>query len=612
MTRITNLAANNQLVGFLLRTQQRLNETEVQVSSEKVSQTYSGIALESQRLVNLENTKTQLERYVRNNDAFNIRLDLVNTAIATRATDSGELQAGIEKSLKEFKRSLVDFEQRGVRDQQSVKDLQDLAFSTLKDMENYLNIEVDGRYLFAGGRATTEPVDLGLTTLAAFQAKFDGARVLVPTTRDAHLEDFSFNRDVSTQRTDWLTFERDGTGTGTSRVTASNAQFTNVTVGATITITGTNNNNGTYTVEAIGGGGTTLDIRTEQLTDEGPTAAPTLTDINGNVLDFGDFGTLTFNRAANTITAATPAAVANINVGEIITIAGSTDNDGSYTVAANAGGVLTITEKRFTDEGTVGAPFFSSTSGAGQITFNDNAPNSDTIVGPAGFFTGLVAGMQVAVSGSTANNGNVTIASVSADGTTLTVNEALTDSGGADPLAVTFTTQLAGGTIAATPYYQGDELTLTHRVDDDRQFSFGINAADAAFEKAIRAVAHIAQGAFGSEGGLDQNLSRLGESLYLLNSSLVTSPSGTPPFGTELSSNLEQIQRDIGFNQLLIHETNETHERFIGFLDQQISEVENVDTLDAITRLLDDSRALEASYQALARIRDLTLVDFVR
>ena len=123
------------------------------------------------------------------------------------------------------------------------------------------------------------------------------------------------------------------------------------------------------------------------------------------------------------------------------------------------------------------------------------------------------------------------------------------------------------------------------------------------------AMSIIAQGVFGEEGGLDKNSSRISEALSLLDHSLEATPSASLP--NELTSNFETMQMSLGFNQVLLAQANKNHEKFIGFLEQRISDTENIDPLKAITQLLDDSRALEASYQALARIRQLNLYDFL-
>ncbi|MGH6660811.1 MAG: flagellin, partial [Rhodospirillales bacterium] len=327
MTRISSLASNTALVNQLLRTQARLFDLQTQVSSEKVSQDYTGIALDSQRLINIENSRDSLKRFVDNNNQMETRLKITDTALA-----------GIREIIDNFRKNLDIFQGGSTKDQTRVQTIQDDAFRSLKSLEDLLNTEVNGRFLFAGARVSTEPANFGLSTIAAFQATFDGARVTIPTTRDATLEDFSFNKNSTTGAANWLTFERFVAAAGGSRVTATSAEFSNVTVGSTITISGTGGiNDGTYTVKAVGGGGTTIDIKTEQLTDEA--AVPvTITyqdpaNINGTL---SVSATVTFTRANNTITAAVAGALTDIPVGAKITIAGAAagppTNNGSFTV----------------------------------------------------------------------------------------------------------------------------------------------------------------------------------------------------------------------------------------------------------------------------------------
>ena len=601
--RIANLAASNALLGYVLRIQSRVHDEEVQVSSEKKSQDYAGIAQDSQRLVNIENTREIVQRYVSNNETMEFRLQSGSAAVE-----------GARKAISDFKSALTTFRsQDGTKNEQQVRDIQDWAFRSLKAVQGYLNTEVNGRFLFSGSRVTTSPVNLGLSTLGTFQTTYDGARVTYPTTRDAHLADVTIDKDGN-EAAAWLTFQRAAAATGPSRITSNTAQFANVKVGSKITVSGTASNDGTYTVSAVGGGNTTIDIVTEMLTDEATIAAATLTRADETVLSGAEMTNLSFDRANNRIRAAAGGSLTNIAAGSVITIAGTTNNNGTYTVVSNDGTDIIVEAKYLTDEGT-GAPVafhFDATSAGAEVSFVDNAPNSDTITAAAGRFTGLGKGMKVRLTGATdaGNNATFTVVSVATNGSSITVAENVTARAN-DALAVTFRVWEADGTITSTPYYQGDEINPTHRVDENRDFAYDINGINPAFEKAIRAMGIIAQGTYAKEGGLDQNATRVSEAIYLLESSLKSAVAGTPPYGTELTNNFEQVQTDIGFQQILVDQTNKNHKSFIGFLDQRIANAENADPLETISRLLDDSRALEASYQALARIRQLSLTNFL-
>ena len=93
---------------------------------------------------------------------------------------------------------------------------------------------------------------------------------------------------------------------------------------------------------------------------------------------------------------------------------------------------------------------------------------------------------------------------------------------------------------------------------------------------------------------------------------IIKAVTNNAPFGTaEQTGSIEQIQRDVGFNKSLLDTTDKLHETFIGFIDGAIGEAEDVEQLDVVTRLLDSTRALEASFQAFARIRQLSLTNFI-
>lgn len=692
MSRIATLATNSVLINQLFDVNRRLQNQQIQLSTEKVSQTYSGISAESQRLVSHENSFAALGQFITNNDAIGTRLD-----IAAAAIDA------MQSTIQDFEGDLQRFQASAVKDRAAADHLQSAAFRALANMSTYLNTEADGRFIFAGGRVDRVPVDFSYGSLAAFQTAFDGSTVTYPTTRTAHLENFSLSKDGN-EATNWLNFERDNLGSpARGRITSTTAQFANVAVGSTITISGTASNNGTYTVAAVGGSGTTIDVVTEMLTDE--TAAPitaTYPDLTIPGATFTLTATATFNRAANTINHG--GALNAIPVGSAFTVSGSASNNGTYTVTSNTGGVITIVAKRLTNEaarsyyantagnnitftnnvaaatdtiagpagtfsglavgrqvtvfGTTGgtfngtytvnavagdgssitidenlpaatavdanvaiaflssaSPYFNFTSAAGDITFTNNtAPTKDTITTVAGDFSTLKPGMKVWLTGGAGANGNndtYTVDSVSTNGKTITIREDLPAATATDANAIRFLVPQAPGTVAATPYYRGDVINLSHRPSTQREFDWDLTGIDPAFEKALRAMGLIAQGAFGSEGGLDQNISRVNQAAYLVRSSLAVTVTGTPPFGTEEIGSIEAVTQRIGYKQVLLKETNEVHVSFRNFLETGMNRIENIDRTKVIANILDDTRTLEASYQALARIRELTLVNFL-
>ncbi len=516
ISRIANFATNTQLINFLLRSQKRMMDTQVQISSEKVSQNYAGISLKSERLINIENNTLFLDRYITNNELVDVKMKIMETTIE-----------GIKGTIRDFNESLFEFSGGSTDVESRVEDIQKAAIRSLKDMEAHLNTDVAGEYMFSGARTGTQPVDFNLTDIAAFQTKWTGdasTGTFYPVTRDHDV----FPKLTATTGTPW--------------------------------------------------DGVTVDTTARS------------------------YGTLSF-AAGTSITATTAGALANIPVGGTITVAGTAGNNGIFTVSSNDGTTITTAEATALEAG-VGAATIAKTtnptSGFGTVAFAD--ANPDTITASrTGAFGNIPIGAQITVTSSASNNG------------TFTVNA---NTGTVITLVSTDTLAVEGATAAPTitvdsSYYQGDNIVQNHRVSKIQSFDFDINAIDPAFEKAIRAMSIILQGVFGTAGGLDNNPVRVDDALNLLDLSLNPPATTNQPYGTELASNIEEVELDHGFKRVLIERNNTNHETLIGFLEAQAADVENIDTLDAVTRLLDDSQALEASYQALARIRQLSLSNFL-
>ena len=290
-------------------------------------------------------------------------------------------------------------------------------------------------------------------------------------------------------------------------------------------------------------------------------------------------------------------------MGARIAVSGaSASNNQNYTVVANDGTDIKVS--RLTAGTSTGAtisyyPNSASTSPStltADLTFD---PGVDTI--EVSNATGFSAGQVFTVSGTSDNDGVYEVDSITA-GPPDTITIKSVKIGANETVAAT---------ISAEDWYQGDNIVIDQRIDDDRAVSLGVFASDPAFEKAFRAMALIAQGQFGTAGGLENNLDRVGQARFLIQDALTHPASSDPPFGTEATSDLESLRSQLGVTQSLIKIKTEKHTSYIGFLDDRIIAMENVDKNEAITLLLDDQRALEAGYQTLAKVREMSLINFL-
>ncbi len=166
-------------------------------------------------------------------------------------------------------------------------------------------------------------------------------------------------------------------------------------------------------------------------------------------------------------------------------------------------------------------------------------------------------------------------------------------------------------TLSMSRWYKGDERAQQHRIDEQRVETFDLNAIDPAFEKALRAFGLIAQGIPGSQGDLALHPERIGWAIDLLNNALERAPSLPPPFGSERLGNLDDVRRELGFQQSILHETRSRQEEFVTMLEIRIAETENADPNEASARLLAAHAALEAAYKAISLVRQLSLVKFL-
>lgn len=295
----------------------------------------------------------------------------------------------------------------------------------------------------------------------------------------------------------------------------------------------------------------------------------------------------------------------NFEVGADITFSGGTSNDGTWTVSEvdTTTGYLRVKRKDLTDEAS--ADDFVIKRGSDEdILISDTmtyAGDTITAAGGAGTFSDVTVPSTLEIaSGSGNNTMRVTITDVSSDGSSITVSE-------------TVGTAAAGeaGTLQVSNYYNGDQMEIQHRLDENRTIQANINALDPAFDKAIRGLAIIAQGQFGTAGGLDQNTDRIDEAIWLLDSAMDFPTDGSPPYGAESIASLEQLRFNTAFSRQQISSSIERETKTNGFMLNNVSDIEDVNLLEASTELLDIDRALQASYQVLARTQNLGLANFL-
>ena len=77
-------------------------------------------------------------------------------------------------------------------------------------------------------------------------------------------------------------------------------------------------------------------------------------------------------------------------------------------------------------------------------------------------------------------------------------------------------------------------------------------------------------------------------------------------------ADLADYRNELGNTLLTLDDTNSRHRDFVVYLDNQISNIEDVDITEAIIRLTENQTILEASFLTVSRLSNLNLSDFLR
>lgn len=730
MTRIGNWGQQQLYLARIADVQDRIHTGETQVATKKKTTSYSKLTTaEVTQSISFENQLNVANTYLQNNAIATTKLKAASSSID-----------GIRKTLTQFRDALRSFSDGNPADETKVKQIQDFAFRAMQDLQASLNTNVNGQFIFAGGRIDTAPVELSANTLGEFQSRFDGANTVYPTSRALHMADWR----LSETTTGDLTFDPNNG----LLIPENPRAYKDVPVGSFVSVSGTTSNDANYTIRshaATNSSGAALVETTNPAVDPGSNAFITY---SGSALANAATGDLQFafnSDGAMVVTPTTAGSLSALTAGTKFTIAGSNAGsyDGAYVVAGYNANTGAVTLANDLDMG------LTETVDSALLTFGahtDADGVADTTVGPAAFAgdaavslsgnrvtltlptgaTDLTAtfavGDLVTLGGTASHNGTFKVAAVTNNPDTISfdinpealrVSQFVPQSGRSD-VAISFkdlatgrqadidaastmmydpvtgTTAAASnsgyGTLTFSPngtggevitasnvggfvdldgnnyppqgtiltftsptgvndgvyevvsnngtdivvrgrplvtetavtssmatesWYKGDNITINHRAAADRNLELGVYGSDPAFEKALRALSNIAQGAYGTSGGLENHAERVTESLNLIQDAIERQGKSAVG-GTETVGDLNSLQADIGFMTNMFKEIDTNHKWTVSHSQTRLEEIQGVDMSEAITKLLADQSALEAAYQTIATVRRTSLLDFLK
>jgi flagellar hook-associated protein 3 FlgL len=248
-----------------------------------------------------------------------------------------------------------------------------------------------------------------------------------------------------------------------------------------------------------------------------------------------------------------------------------------------------------------GAPALGATATTGDARYNRIAGATDsataaalagaTTINVAGPAAGVQAGMQVKFAG---HSTLYTITAVAAGQITV-AGPGLT-AGVANGESLNYVGYI--DSLQPSLYYQGDTTTgaqVSARIDDGFDLAYGVRGDDPSIATILGAIYAVATSdlTIANEAGYRQMSTR----------ALADLQTGF--------DELQQVIGVLGVQQTTLDQTDKRHTDFQIMLAEQITNIEDVDAADAITRMQLLQNNLEASYRLIANTRELTLVRFL-
>ncbi len=169
----------------------------------------------------------------------------------------------------------------------------------------------------------------------------------------------------------------------------------------------------------------------------------------------------------------------------------------------------------------------------------------------------------------------------------------LTDTQPVDVNNVAYTPQagLPGTFTADADYYQGDTFKRSARADDNFELTYGITGDEASFEELLRTFAYL------DYAGANSDQAVLTEALNIIDSAI---------------EGLSDLRGQVGASAQVLQSASTRHQDFITAATNLASSIEDVDIAQATTNLAHNELQLQGSYLSVSRLRDLSLLNFLR
>lgn len=455
MTRVPTTATYNLYMSQMSKQKAAMTDISYQAATGNRYDSYDKYGLSTYRLLSLQNERAVTNKYLETNSITQVVLEAQQTSVNGIRSALTDVRSQVREF---FANDLAAMSENPTEEELlALQNVQEAAFEAMSLIAYYLNTQVDGNYVFGGGKTTTPPVDFPYTTLEEFQAVYDGDVLTYPNSYSASLSQMSTSADVLggvTIKQEFQTLDPKVVvyhgspanemtfDSATNSLSADPDTFLGIQPGDQVIVQGTGGNDQTLTVQSVSEDGSTLTFA-ETVADETITDSSAVSITKGSWV-FSSTEDLSTGITTNALTGR-PGSFSELKEGEKLLINGTGSNNGYLTIKeiSDDGSTITFEEnvvnetigvEKLTD-GTVNIQQSTQT---GTITAEKNVgivietidcPQSltvntadNTITGPAGTFSNLKGGQTVTITDSAGNEYALYVKSVSPDGSTLNIS----------------------------------------------------------------------------------------------------------------------------------------------------------------------------------------------
>jgi flagellar hook-associated protein 3 FlgL len=147
-------------------------------------------------------------------------------------------------------------------------------------------------------------------------------------------------------------------------------------------------------------------------------------------------------------------------------------------------------------------------------------------------------------------------------------------------------------------YYAGNDTVQQAKVDDNVTVSYGVTADNSAFENIVRVANYLANLPAGSPSSSNPaDVAAMNQAASLM---------------TQGIAGLQQIQGTLALQSAQVQQVQQNHQNFINLTQTNIQGLESVDPATAITQLNQVETDLQASYQTVSTLQQLSLVNYLK